>query len=175
MKIKALLLIISLVVLCLNSKTQSFQSELTQTTDSLAKESKKCEHNHLLGFAAGFSTGVGMSYRLNCDKVGVQITTGGYYDNFYKKTYFSAGVALLCYPYQSNKLNLIFYQGNHIFYEKYEYRSAELYVINGIGMGFDLIIHERVSLTIMSGVSLLKNDREINSHLTAEVGIFYIL
>lgn len=131
-----------------------------------------------LGFGAGFTTGYGLSFRYTHRKYGAQINFAPNKSEYEDKI--SLGITFIYNLYQSKGLNFFIYQGNHYLYEhiKFGYgwpmtpssmTSHNFY--NGLGIGFEFVFAERLSLNIMGGYASHKNFQSIS--VTAETALYF--
>ena len=130
-----------------------------------------------LGIGAGFTTGIGVSYRYYFSKFGIQATFGPLQDN---DTYrYSAGLTFIYNLIETSKTNFFLYQGNHYFYTREKYHGSYYsfnnqttkYFNNGVGMGLEFIILKRVSFNLMGGYGVYKNFKYFS--LTGETGLYF--
>lgn len=130
-----------------------------------------------LGIGAGFTTGIGVSYRYYFSKFGLQVTFGPLQDNDTHR--YSTGLTFIYNIIETSKTNFFLYQGNHYFYTKEKYHSTYYpfnnkttdYFNNGIGMGMEFIILKRVSFNLMGGYGVYKSFKYFS--LTGETGLYY--
>ena len=129
-------------------------------TDNNAEENS----THQFGFAAGASTGYGLSYRYFPGKFGFQVTTTPIISPDY--AHLSLGFAGLYTIHQSQRTRFFSYAGYHYNYNSdtyYEYNmntgnydrevtSTENTNIFGVGIGIELTAWERVGFNFMSGI-----------------------
>jgi len=140
-------------------------------------------YQHSLGFAAGFTTGYGLSYRYMPARFGVQVTFAPYHDG--ETDRFSTGLALFYTLVQGKTSNLFLYQGTHYYYHSsLQYardfdpnfpnrmeRITENYVNAGVGVGIEIIMAKRIGLNLMSGYAAYDNFNKLN--ITGEAGLYY--
>jgi hypothetical protein len=148
---------------------------------------------HSVGAGAGFTTGVGLSYRYTPDKYAIQLNFAPV-SNEYRK-FISAGVSFLYYLVDNEKTRFYLYQGNHFLYrefpsytyyseqigpEPYDYytyytmtQEVQRYWSNGVGFGFELILGDRISTNLMTGYAAYRNFTRFS--LTGEVALYYKL
>ncbi len=148
-------------------------SQISPSTDN--------RFNHALGVTAGFTTGYGLSYRLQPGKLGAMITFAPNTDTYQNK--FNAGFTLLYKVVETEKANLFIYQGNALFYSKLrveennspwissEEKKATKKFNNGIGLGIECIIVKRISFNLMGGYA--KFGDFDNIHITGETGLYF--
>ncbi len=135
-------------------------------TNSLFSQDKKTyvHYKHSIGLGAGFSTGLGLSYRYIPKKFGFQINLAPSYQNYGKTAFVSLGFTLLRRIMESRTTNLYAYFGNHYLYDKSEhttynnpyYIPVTTTVINrnwitGIGCGFEVHAQKRIVWNMMAG------------------------
>ena len=135
------------------------------------------------GINAGFTTGVGFSYRCWPKKLGFQLTALPIKQN--DKIWISAGITGLYKFYDAKYVRVFGYLGNHlliydkenyIFNNNYPYSSTpvnkrrELYNIGfGPGFGFGQV----VKFNIMFGYSAQDVLEDFNLLPTGEIGLYY--
>lgn len=104
---------------------------LAQIAENTAGDSTRQKFTHDIGLGAGFTTGVGLTYRVWHRKVGAQLAGGALNTGDYE--IYSLGFSYLL-ALQANSMNRFFvYQGNH-FISLVEYfpASTQYYYTNGI-------------------------------------------
>lgn len=118
---------------------------------------------HSLGFSAGVSTGIGLSYRYFPNKFGVQITALPLLSS--TDIFSSTGISLLVSAYRSPKVNVYGYLGNHFLYTKEVYQDSyyneydEIADINkfyniGLGGGVEFMAGKRIGFNFAAGYAL---------------------
>ena len=142
---------------------------------------KKAINNHEIGFAAGATTGLGMSYRQKFNKYGFQVTFLPIY-NDKNDNRLNVGVTFMYYLFEAEKSKLFLYQGNHYFHERSldwdgenfdrEVSCTDDGFNNGIGVGIELILFKRVGLNFMGGYAFYDNFSSLN--MTGETGLYYM-
>ncbi|OFX20396.1 MAG: hypothetical protein A2033_13450 [Bacteroidetes bacterium GWA2_31_9] len=165
----------------------------------IAQEQSKVEnteyqklYKHSLGIGAGFTTGLGVSYRYFPKKIGFQINLAPYYENYGKEAFISAGMTFLYNINESKYTAFYAYFGNHILHTSfqkqrgdYEYNpltsqyqyNAENYtkvrdIINsGIGVGFEFSTTKKVTLNIMGGYAQYNTFERL--FFTGELALYY--
>ncbi|MFW5793201.1 MAG: hypothetical protein ACOCWC_02875 [Bacteroidota bacterium] len=131
---------------------------------------------HYLGVGAGLTTGHGISYRFWPEVFGAQLTFAPYKDA--NSINYNIGFTFLFKIIKTDITNFFIYQGNRYFYEKHEAydnsgeESISSNLNNGIGIGIEFIIWDRVSFNIMGGYASYDNFDKIN--FTGEAGLYYI-
>ena len=143
------------------------------------------EFKHGIGLAAGATSGYGLSYQYFPNTFGVQLVLGGIkYQSDYT---LSLGAIFKFELIENTRANLFLYQSNSILYDKYSYdgydfdTGQELGMVveqstninNGVGVGTDISIGNRLSLNVMGGVGSY-NLLEVIT-VTGEVAFFYRL
>ena len=168
---KKQLILIQVFILCIVLISYS-----QNNSDSPAK------YKHILGAAAGFTTGYGISYRYWPQKYGVQATFAPYIDQ--STTQFSAGLVFLYKLKSFKKSNFFLYQGNHLFYDKYtsfHYLTGLPDIdqwgrqFHGLGFGFEILFLQKLSLNLMGGymTSRYLEDKTWLVNMTGEIGLYY--
>jgi len=145
------------------------------------EENPKVRKNEF-GINAGFTTGVGFSYRFWPKKIGFQITALPIKQN--DRIWISAGITGLYKFYDAKYVRVFGYLGNHLLiydkeyyiYNTYPYSSTqgkkrkELYNIGfGPGFGFGKV----VKFNIMFGYSAQDVLEDFNLLPTGEIGLYY--
>ena len=122
---------------------------------------------------AGFTTGYGLSYRFWPGKLGLQGTFAPYSNQ--DMSDYSIGVTLLFKLVETEKVNLLLYQGNHYIYRKHKYDNSDdvntRHFNNGLGIGIEFIILKRVSFNLMGGYAGYRNFERIAP--TGETGLYF--
>lgn len=170
MRIKIVLLLLSALLL------QNLVS--AQNSDNGVEE----RYKHAIGFGAGFTTAYGISYRFFPGSFGAQATFAPYKDG--EDVRISTGLTFLYRIIESEKLNLLLYEGNHYYYDRYQHEyydyfsntfyeetSTDEFLNIGVGFGVEFIIAEHFSFNLMGGYAGYDGFRRIG--LTGETGIFY--
>lgn len=133
------------------------------------------------GVNAGFTTGVGFSYRFWPKKVGFQLTALPIKEN--DNLWVSVGVTGLVKLYDAKYIRVFGYLGNHLLYksekeiyQNYPYSPIERTTINklynvgfGPGFGFGNV----VKFNIMFGYSAQDILDDFNLLPTGEIGLYY--
>ncbi len=123
-------------------------------------ESKK----HQVGIHAGFTSGIGISYRYWPDKLGMQITFIPIKSD--EKTFVSLGVTGLLTLKEKKYFKPFLYLGNHYVYT----REDQEYNI-GIGPGFS--VGSIVRFNFMMGYGFYDVLETFNTFPTMEIGVYY--
>lgn len=149
-------------------------------------------YKHSFGIGAGFTTGLGVSYRYFPKKLGFQLNLAPYYENYGKEAFISAGLTFL-YNLAENKYSAVYvYFGNHILHTSFE-KTNEEYVYNpvtyqyeqvfehytkkrdilnsGVGFGFEFSTTKRVTLNLMGGYAQYNTLERL--FFTAEMALYY--
>lgn len=138
---------------------------------------------HALGFAVGGSTAYGLSYRYWPGKFGGRITVGG--SNNFRFDRISLGATVLYRFLDFEVGSLYLYQGNHLLRSRnldfffslpdYPERGHEFQwdIINGIGLGLELIAYDYISFNLMIAYSTINGFKGIKH--TFGFGIYYLL
>ncbi|MDO9512554.1 MAG: hypothetical protein Q7J34_12395 [Bacteroidales bacterium] len=157
------LLVLTMMFCCLSFDTLQAQ-ELSVTEQS----------KHAIGAAAGFTTGYGLSYRYTPGKWGLQATFAPFADEY--ETQISSGLTFMYYLRKLKFVNFYLYQGNHFFYERVnypDYFNETKQWNNGVGMGFEFILFERVSVNLMTGFGAYDSFKKFN--MTGETALYFKL
>ena len=132
------------------------------------------EFKHSLGLGAGATTGLGLAYRYMPADFGVMVMFAPVADSY--QTMISFGVTFFQRLAATERVNFFLYQGNHLLHENYnknypQYNSKSTSINNGVGIGLELIIYERVGLNIMGGYASFDTFRRIG--FTGETTLFF--
>ena len=165
MKIRFLIPLVFLFFIQKNASGQELADSITI---------KKEVFNHSLGIGAGFTTGVGLSYRYESGGFGVQTTFAPYSDDY--NTEISFGITFLLKLIEAEQTSLYLYQGNHYYYRKikqdyYNDESTTGKLNNGFGFGIEYVIENHISLNIMGGYAGYDTFDRIS--MTGEVALYY--
>jgi hypothetical protein len=161
-----------------NPVNKQFQPVLKEEKQEQAPERKKVtiqnqevpriekNYKQAIGAVAGFSIGIGPSYRYQPKKLGIQVEIIPYKDRFVTILY--SGLTFLYTLRDSQKMIFFAYQSN----EYYEHRKSftEHYFINGLGMGMEFKIYGGLYYDLMTGFAGYENFRYYS--LTGETGLF---
>ncbi len=153
--------ILFLAILCLFAVSISAQENNSVERQTYSK--------HNIGLGAGLSTGFGLSYRYFPKRFGVQANIGTF-----KPTdrVYSGGITFLLKIAESKVINLFLYQGNHALnYKIAEASDESIYFTNGIGVGTELKIADKIGLNLMCGYAAIDNFTD--HFITLETGIYY--
>ncbi len=124
------------------------------------------ESNHNVGFVAGYSTGLGLSYKYENGKNGVQFSFLPIIsENF---TFVSLGCTLMHTFYEAENSGLFVYQGNHLIV----FDESTMYVA-GLGVGMDFTLTKKISFSLMGGYALNNYERGRLLSMSLESGLFY--
>lgn len=134
---------------------------------------------HELGVAAGFTTAYGLSYRFWPCELGFQAAFAPFKNNTTVR--YHAGLTLMYRLLEGENTHLFLYQGNHFRYVRQrpgiyvtpiqERDATRRYFNNGLGIGFEFVIVDRVELSLMGGYGAFENFQRFN--VTGEAGLFY--
>jgi hypothetical protein len=145
----------------------------------------KCKH--LIGFAAGFTTGCGVSYRLYYKDFGAQVTLSP--SLIFKNNRFNLGLTLLGRISETKRTNTYFYFSNSFSHKQvYNYTTAydsttnqntynnyQLVTKNqwnsGLGVDFEFNTKRRVRFNLMLGLGAYDSLKHI--YPATEFGIHY--
>ena len=149
---------------------------------------------HELGFAAGYTTGYGLSYRIWPSRIGLQGTF------FYSKeghpakgnipeVRSSMGLSLMYRLVEGDVTSLYLYQGNHFNFYSYPQspplgcptcsfeKGVDQKLFNGIGIGVEFLIGDLIDLSLMTGyrgTTYLHRPGNVTFFkVTGEVGLYY--
>ncbi|MGK7392977.1 MAG: hypothetical protein ACNS62_00330 [Candidatus Cyclobacteriaceae bacterium M3_2C_046] len=146
-----------------------FSTSKAQTTPDTIRLS-----GHSIGAAAGFSTGVGLSYRYWPVKHGFQVTFLPVIGE--DDTFVSLGTTWLIKLKDGKNVDLFLFAANHFYWQDdWDSNQAELSMNLGFGPGFEFTISQVVGINLMFGYGLYDYIDNIQSNFTGEFGIFYKL
>ena len=141
------------------------------------------EYRHGIGFAAGFVTGYGLSYRYLGEKFNFQFTFAPYVGG--DEVVISTGTAVLRNLYIGDTSRLFLYSGLHYWYHSYANQSEESEVtpdgesndqrLNcGIGPGIEFSITDNIVFNVMAGYAVyLRNNDATMINFTGELALFF--
>ncbi len=151
------------------------------------------KYKHSFGIGAGFTTGVGFSYRFMPNKFGFQINAFPIYEDYGKYGTISVGFTLLSKLAENRTNNLYFYLSNHYFYSKTRPGNVPIWTIfdiystssynntgvnetkrswrTGVGLGFEFNTRKRVVLNVMAGYAQYDMLKTLN--FTGELALYY--
>lgn len=142
--------------------------------------------SHEFGFHAGFSTGVGLSYRYWPDKLGIQITALPIKSD--DVTFVSVGVTGLYSIYHSQHVRFFMYLGGAYHVNHYDEETAYVDPYSGyyryedvrvkkdqmnIGFGPGFGFGNRVRFNLMAGYGFYDITGKFNMLPTAEGGLYF--
>jgi hypothetical protein len=154
-------------------------------------ETKKYEklYKHSLGIGAGFTTGLGLSYRFFPKKIGFQLNVAPYYQDYGNEAFVSAGATILC-NLAENRITAVYaYLGNHYFFRSNKVQESHYdittqqyvygdyvttktdFLNTGIGIGFEFNTQKRVTLNIMAGYAQYNSFEQL--FFTGELALYY--
>ncbi len=170
-----------LIVLSLIS-VLSVVSAQEQNEEYSYKKSK-----HAVGFGAGYSTGIGITYRHSFNKFGVQLAGFPYVSD--NHTSYNLGLTFLYNFIQTDKSIFFLYQGNRFYYDDsddvyfignateiiyYNSQSIERELVNSLGLGYEFLVYDRIGLSFMGGYAFSAKDYDSNSlSFTGEFSALY--
>jgi hypothetical protein len=139
-------------------------------------------YKHSFGIGAGFTTGVGLSYRFAPKKLGFQINLGPTYSDYGNNVDASVGLTLLNKFHRGKYCNLYFYVASSLYYHKGldwvgdgwwgSYQKVETQKINsGIGLDFEFNTQKRIVLNVMVGYMQYNNFERLSP--TVETALYY--
>jgi hypothetical protein len=174
MKKIVLISILSIVALYANAQNENTTSTINNTSSTLITTTtlEKNQKYHALGFNAGFSTGVGLSYRYQHYKHSYQFTIfpliaedvfvlnlGGRYAYNFKEV---------------NKTRFFGYIGHSAGTNLDNYDDSNIRLVTGAGFGIEQDLTKNLSLNFGGGYAYYYYNFTSNKlTLTAELGLFY--
>lgn len=154
-----------------------------------AQDSLKSTYKHAFGLDAGFTSGLGFSYRFFPGKFGFQLNCLPLYKDYGKNIWCSTGLSLLYRLGSYKKVNFNLYLGNHLIYKVetiseyhesegssrdywYEDKREETYTLNtGIGINMELNPNDRFVWNFAFGLAQMNNLEVICPSL--EIGLHF--
>ncbi|HKK66986.1 MAG TPA: hypothetical protein VJ946_02200, partial [Bacteroidales bacterium] len=151
--------------------TSVYAQENTEAPDENSTDTKFEDLTHGIGAAAGFTTGYGLSYRYYYNRMVFQATFSPVVENPDNMT-FSSGLTFMYRLTQTDYINFYLYESNHWNYSVYEYesggwysygssnyyssltRDTESYIHSGVGVAFEFVLWDRLSVNLMTGYSV---------------------
>lgn len=136
-----------------------------------------------LGFNAGFTTGLGLSYRHWFDKFGLQLTSVPF--KYYDYALISVGVTPMYSMYNSRYIRIYTYWGNHVCYRSWPYTEylynepTKSYITSteyNVGLGFGFSFGRVVAFNISLGYGaydVLGGFDNLSLLPTCEMGLFW--
>ena len=173
-------IIIALAFILLSFSTTFAQEKTVNTHEK--------KYSKAFGLGAGFTTGLGFSFRYFPKKYGFQINLAPYSKDFGKEAFISTGLTLLLSLQESNAYNIYAYFGNHYFYSRlntsssvydpilgyYNYVNKPVTTENfnsGIGVGMEVHAQKRITLNLMVGYAQYNSFKDL--FFTAETALYY--
>ena len=142
------------------------------------------KYKQAFGLGAGFTTGVGFSYRYFPKRYGVQLNIAPYYWNYGKESFVSSGLTLLLSLEENRTNNIYAYFGNHFLYSRSDqsyyydnqYNPTPKIVTTrklntGVGIGIEFDAEKRVTLNMMVGYASYNTFESL--FFTGELALYY--
>jgi len=146
-------IIVILIVFSFNMNAQNYSQDSVYT--------------HGIGFAAGFSTGYGLTYRYMPHKLGIQTTIGSMEEDF------SFGVTPIYVIQRHRMANLLLYNGNSFLSR--DKHSKDILIVNSFGFGFEINSDTPFSISLMGGIASFYEPNDWRASYTIDVAVFYRL
>ncbi len=165
--------IFSVVIVFANAQNENTTSTITNTSTLITTTtSEKNQKYHALGFNAGFSTGVGLSYRYHHYKHSYQFTI---FPIIAKDVFlFNLGGRYAYNFKEVNKTRFFGYIGHSAGTSFYEYDDYAIRLVTGAGFGIEQDLTKNLSLNFGAGYAYYYyNFDDSKLTLTAELGLFY--
>lgn len=139
--------------------------------------------SHDLGLSAGFTTGIGLAYRLWYSRLGGQVAFLPFNNG---RTEFYSGALSIMYAFHATDMHRFFmYQGNHFVsntryarYEPFPVSGSTVnnrYIHNGFGFGYEFFENEgnpsRFGFSVQGGLAAYNSFTR--AHFTAETSFMY--
>lgn len=125
--------------------------------------------SHALGLHAGFTTGLGFSYRFFPNKIGVQLTTAPFFNTRTQSNFLSLGGSILFKFFETRKTDFFGYLGNHYISRT---SSDPIYHL-GIGTGLNLYASRFFYFSFQVGYGIYNVTNLPSSNLTGEFGMYF--
>ena len=125
--------------------------------------------DHEVGLHAGFTTGLGLSYRYWPRRLGIQATFLPIFGN--DNQFISLGLSGLLMLKDDTNVNFFTYVGNHWIFRDDRDTQWNL----GLGPGLKFIVSDELSIDVMAGYALYDVNDGLTSSVTAELGFYYRL
>lgn len=122
-----------------------------------------------LGLHAGFTTGLGFSYRFMPNKLGAQFTIAPFFNTRTQNNFLSVGVSVLYKFFETRKTDFFGYLGNHYISTT---NSDPIYNM-GIGTGLNLYASRFFYFSFQVGYGVYNVNNLPSSNLTGEFGIYF--
>ncbi len=141
----------------------------SQEVDSIKQKNDESKSRpHYLGVNAGFTTGIGFSYRYSPSKNAYQVTLLPLYDS--KNTYLSFGLGYFREIRKLNEFRFMVYTGSSL-----QYRSSDIHgYTNNLGAGFGFEFSQNAfSYNLMLGYAAYDMFYSFALLPTIELGVYY--
>ncbi len=137
---------------------------ITITCMMIVQVANAQEYKHNVGVGAGFTTGMGLSYRYFPNKFGVQVSFLPVKNDDFRLI--STGLTGLVKSVDTKYFDTFAFLGNHYVttFDDYEYQ---------IGIGYGLSFGRRVIVSAMLGMGFFDVTKTFNILPTAEAGIYF--
>lgn len=169
MKTKYLSVLILITLFSLSAYSQ------TETSNDIVKSS----YNFSLGAGVGYTTAYGISFRYTPCKFGIQTNFAPSINK--SNSRINVGLTFLYNLIEAEHTTLYLYQGNSLEYYKYKsgYYLDPMYYYqrdytrfnNGIGVGIQFTLLQRIGIDIMGGYAFYENFTRLG--ITGEAGLYY--
>lgn len=135
---------------------------------------------HHFGVHAGFSTGVGLSYRYWPNRLGLQITTLPVWQGSDINLF--SGITALLSLKQNPTSEFFTYLGSGLIYESNQYTdfqsgqtitATDTQLNIGLGIGLRLTFLEVFDINFQGGYGIYDVTEDIRSRPTGEIGVYY--
>jgi hypothetical protein len=138
---------------------------------------KEPEYRNHFGIGAGFTTGIGFSYRYMAKKVGFQVNVGPYVADHGDRVLASFGLTLLKTISEARSIDFYAYLANCYNYDqKVIHSNPKSYHIydswnTGLGVGFEWDTRKRVVFDLMVGYAQYNTFETL--FFTSEMALYY--
>lgn len=181
--ITAMILVVTFNVIAQESYLNYPDNGSRRRSSMKDNDSIKDNFKHSIGFAAGFTTGYGLSYRYWPKKIGIQTTFAPY--NTADVSVYSAGLTCLQELAETDVAVVFMYESVHFYYRQ-EFHNGSFYssyydddtkgpirrqINSGFGAGVEFKMGKRVVYDLMIGYAGYNGFKRVN--LTAETGLYF--
>ncbi len=125
--------------------------------------------SHAFGLHAGFTTGLGFSYRFFPKKLGFQLTAAPFFNTRTQRNFLSLGGSILYKFIETRKTDFFGYLGNHYI----SITNNDPIYNMGIGTGLNLYASRFFYFSFQVGYGVYNINNLPSSNLTGEFGMYF--